>query len=590
MATSGETHERPLPLLALTLIAILIGFLAALGAVAFRGMIAFFHNLFFLGRLSLSYDALGHTAAGPWGAGIILIPALGALGVAFLVKTFAPEAKGTGVPEIMDTIHYRRGIVRPVVAVVKTLASSLSLGSGGSIGREGPIIQIGASFGSTVGQLARLPLWQRNALISAGAGGGIAATFNTPVGGILFTVEILMQEFSARTLIPVALAVAAATFLGRIFFGGQAIFAAPPGLPGAADLGDPSLLLAFVGLGVLVGLGATLFIRSIYACEDFFERRIGGSYYTRHALGMLGVGAAMYALMRVHGHYYIEGVGYATIQDALAGRLDAVHLLVLLGALKLLAVSLTLGSGASGGIFSPALYLGAMLGTAYALLLGRFAPGLAGAVPFFTAAAMAGTVAAATGAAVASIVMILEMTASYSALLPLILTVACGYLVRLRLCHESTYTMKLVRRGHPVPTALLANSRLVRRAVVTLPVSRSVAELAHLALRRPDVPYFVLTTEPEGSIAGVVARDGALAACEPGGGRASVAGLPGCGFIVVSVSDPLYEVAIRMNAADAAVALVLEPDRAPAAGQLRGLITRSEIAATMTEDIASFAE
>ena len=180
------TDRGSLPPLRFSILAVIVGIVAGLGAVIFRGLIAGFHNSLLLGRFSLEYDANVHTPSSPWGPLVVLVPVIGAVGVAFLVKTFAPEAKGHGVPEVMDAIYYGGAKIRPVVALVKSLASALSIGSGGSVGGEGPIIQIGASFGSTVGQILRLPPWQRITLIAGGAGGGIAATFNTPVGGVLF--------------------------------------------------------------------------------------------------------------------------------------------------------------------------------------------------------------------------------------------------------------------------------------------------------------------------------------------------------------------------------------------------------------------
>ena len=164
----GDVALRPL---VLWLAAIGVGIVAGLGAVAFRALIAFFHSLFFLAQFSISYDANAHTPPGPWGPFIILAPVVGALCVAVLVKNFAPEAKGHGVPEVMDAIYYDKGVIRPIVALVKSVASAMSIGSGGSVGREGPIIQIGAGFGSTLGQVLRLSLWQRITLIAAGTGG-----------------------------------------------------------------------------------------------------------------------------------------------------------------------------------------------------------------------------------------------------------------------------------------------------------------------------------------------------------------------------------------------------------------------------------
>ena len=233
MERPGPSNDRATPPArslnapALWALSILVGVVAGLGAVAFRALIGLVHNLLFLGKLSSAYDANTHTPPSPWGPFVIFVPVAGALGVAFLVKNFAPEAKGHGVPEVMDAVYHRKGIIRPVVSVVKALASALSIGSGASIGREGPIIQIGSSFGSTLGQLLGLPAWQRITLIAAGAGGGIGATFNTPVGGVLFAVEIILHEVSARTLVPVFTATATATYVGELFFGPHPSFSIP---------------------------------------------------------------------------------------------------------------------------------------------------------------------------------------------------------------------------------------------------------------------------------------------------------------------------------------------------------------------------
>jgi chloride channel protein, CIC family len=172
---------RPMPLVYLCLLALVVGIVGGLGAVVFRGLIAFVHNLLFLGKLSVIYDSSLFTPASPWGALVILVPVVGAMGVTFIVTNFAPEAKGHGVPEVMDAIYYNRGIIRPIVAIAKSLASALSIGSGAAVGREGPIIQIGSAFGSTLGQVIRMSMGQRIILVAAGAGAGIAATFNTPI-------------------------------------------------------------------------------------------------------------------------------------------------------------------------------------------------------------------------------------------------------------------------------------------------------------------------------------------------------------------------------------------------------------------------
>jgi CIC family chloride channel protein len=458
LAAGGTVRLLSSP--AFALLAVVLGLASGLGAVVFRGLIALVHNLLFNGTLSFLFDTSKHAPPSYLGYAVVIVPVIGAVLVTALVESFAPEAKGHGVPEVMDAIYYSRGAIRAVVAAVKALASAVSIGSGGSVGREGPIIQIGAASASWVGGWAHLPPWQRVTLVAAGGGAGIAATFNTPIGGVLFAVEILMHEVSVRTLVPVALATSVSTYVGRSFFGNHPAFDIPPFDFSTVSVGG--LLLACVGLAFLLAGASAGFIKVLYASEDFFARTFKNPYL-RHALGMLALGAIIVTLQRTLGHYYVEGVGYATILDALRGNLTSVATLICLWLLKLLATSLTLGSGASGGIFSPSLFMGATLGGAYGLLLARAFPHFAPAVPVLTLAGMAGLVAGATGASLTSIVMIFEMTLHYGVVLPMTVVVAVAYGSRRLLLKESIYTMKLARRGHFIPEALQTNLHWVQR-------------------------------------------------------------------------------------------------------------------------------
>ena len=539
---------RSLNAFALWALSIVVGVVAGLGAVAFRALIGLLHNLLFLGEISTSYNANVHTPPSPWGPFVILVPAVGAVGVAFLVKNFAPEAKGHGVPEVMDAVYQRRGVIRPVVSVVKALASSLSIGSGASIGREGPIIQIGSSFGSTLGQLLRLPIWQRITLIAAGAGGGIGATFNTPVGGVLFAVEIILHEVSARTLVPVITATATATYVGELFFGSHPAFSIPAVATPLVVLAKPIVLVAFAGLGVIAGLVSVVFIRSIYGCEAFFEKYVKGGYYVQHVAGMLVVGSLIYALMHGFGHYFVQGVGYATIQDVLIGFHFPLYLLLLLFAAKLLATSLTLGSGASGGVFSPALFLGATSGAACGAALNHFFPGLHVSPAAFAVAGMAGVVGGSTGAAMAAIIMIFEMTLDYSVIVPMTLTVAISYAVRRGLMKDSIYTRKLTLRGGSVPESMRADVQLSRRA----------AEMMH------PVSQGLLSA---------IAADG-------DGSRAN--------YIAVREDDSLWDVLAKMRAGNASIALVESKDGKLTPGLVQGEITRKDILETLADDMEIF--
>ena len=578
----------------LYLFSILIGVVSGLGAVVFRGMIAFLHNLFFFGEISFTYNANVHTAVSPWGPFVILVPVAGALFVVFLVKNFAPEAKGHGVPEVMDAIYYNRGFIRPVVAVIKSLASALSIGSGGSVGREGPIIQIGATFGSNLGRLFRMPAWQRITMIAAGAGGGIAATFNTPIGGVLFASELILHELSVRTLVPVAISTAMATYIGRIFFGVHPSFIIPSFETPYFHTENPVVLIFYSLLGVIAGVVSVVFIKSIYSFEDYFEKWIPKSYYLRHTAGMLVTGIFMYLFFINFGHYYTEGVGYSTIQDILTGTLSQLPLLTLLIFAKLVATALTLGSGASGGIFSPSLFIGACLGGAYGIVMQYFFPGFAISPPAFAVAGMAGIVGGATGAAMAAIVMIFEMTLDYSVIVPMTITVALSYGIRKILLKDSIYTLKLTRRGHDIPQSLQTNFHVLNKVkdimatnLVTVPSSLTIKEFAKTAATTTSSSW-CLVTEDSGKIKGVIRKDVALGAFESNGHDITVGEITEMNYVIVRDDTNMLTVMDVMRKGHAAVALVADISRDPLSENVKGLITKRKIVDTMMQTIEMF--
>ncbi len=455
-----EKEDRGIFLLCV--LAVLVGVIGGIGAWVFRLLIGFFHNLLFLGKLDLYYDANIHTPTDVWGAWVIAVPMIGAVGVAWLVKTFAPEAKGHGVPEVMDAIHYNNGHIRPIVVVVKSLASALSIGSGGAIGREGPIIQIGATFGSVLGSWVTMPTRQRVVLMAAGAGAGIAATFNAPLGGVLFAVELLLVSISAQSILLVSISTVVATYIGRLLLGANPSFEVPalqhPGFGVEPVWG----LILFIPLGLLCGLAGTVFIRAIYWAEDKFDA-MPGNYYTRHVLGMACVGVMIYLFQRYAGEFYVQGVGYATILDVLLETLSDPWFLLLLFALKMVATCLTLGSGASGGVFSPSLFMGATLGASMGSFVHMIYPEIGVGIPVFAIAGMAAMIGSTTGAIFTSVIMLCEMTGDYHMMLPTMLCTATAYALRRRLSPASIYTLKLNRRGHTVPEGLVAASLAARR-------------------------------------------------------------------------------------------------------------------------------
>jgi len=571
------------------LFTVALGVVAGVGAYGFRALIGLVHNLAFLGRLSFAYDSNTHTPQSPWGLLVILVPAVGAIVVVLLVR-FAPEARGHGVPEVMDAIYYKKSVINPLVAAIKSLASAVSIGTGGSVGREGPIIQIGAAFASWMGKLARVSRWQRATLVAAGGGAGIAATFNTPIGGVLFAVEVLMHEVSVRTLVPVALATGTATYVGHYLFGDIPAFVAPPPLPGSTGA---IFLPAFVLLGAMTALVSVLFIRALYGTEDVFQKWIPGSDLLRHGVGMLGVGAISAALFRWQGHYYVQGVGYATIMDILSGSLDSVGILLILFALKLAATSLTLGSGASGGIFSPSLFLGATLGGAFGVVLHAAFPRLPVDPAALALAGMAGVVAGTTGAALTAIVMIFEMTLDYSVVLPMTLTVAVSYGLRRALLAESIYTAKLVRRGHYMPEALQANAHLVHHAsdiaLAQVAVLRADASPETLNLDAADAATHMVLTDAAGAVVGVLGRDWLLAHRASLATKKTLAEVARTDFVVVSPDETIFDLMAAMRRARALVVVVVGAGEA-GERKILGLITRDLLADVLAEGMGLFGD
>jgi CIC family chloride channel protein len=587
-----EDERRRLSLPYLTILALVVGIVTGFGAVLFRDLIGLLHNLFFFGQFVRAYDANVFTPESSWGPFIILAPVIGAVIVTFLVNNFAPEAKGHGVPEVMDAIYYREGVIRPVVALVKSLASAVAIGSGSSVGREGPIIQIGSALGSTLGQIIRMPPGQRIALVAAGAGAGIAATFNTPIGGVMFAIELMMPEVSANTFLPVAIATGAATFVGRWFFGQQSAFLVPHLAPLNADAGAAVLLVLYAVLGGLTGVAAAGFINALHIAEDLFDKI--GWRYARHMLGMLLLGCLMYVLFRTLGQYYVDGVGYATIESILVGHTSAAWLLGLLFFLKMAATSISLGSGSSGGIFSPSLFMGATLGACFAS--GLTALGFPGqlSVPAFAMVGMGAMVGGGTGAVMTAITMTFEMTRDYDIVMPMILAVATSLGARRLLSRENIYTLKLVRRGRTIPKALHANMFLVRYArevmdadVLVLPAEASFddflreheaeAKLRHVVVTRRDRLYGVLRVN-------MGLRRG-LGGTNTGVTLGDIASRD---FTIVSEDVIAYDVIERMWRRKAVMAVVVRGRETPRGEDVVGIITKEHVADSVASSMTIY--
>lgn len=581
---------KQLSMLKMAVLALGLGIFTGCGAAVFRWLIGFVHNLAFLGHWSFHYDTSKFTDPSPWGAGIILIPVLGGLIVTFLIVNYAPEARGHGVPEVMDAIFYKNGVIRPIVAAVKSLASAIAIGTGAAIGREGPIIQIGSAFGSTLGQILKIAPNQSTVLVAAGAGGGIAATFNTPIGGVMFALELMMPEISVSTFLPVALATEAATCVGRALLGSAPAFYVPSLPPLGINPQAIWELCLFALLGAIIGLASGAFVKGLYVSEIIFDR-IKNSYI-RLMIGMLIMGLLIYGFFIFAGHYYVEGVGYATIQALLTGQLAPgldvwmfTGFLLLLFAAKLFATCICLGSGSSGGIFSPSLFMGASLGAALATILhlAHLLPGAATAS--FAMVGMAAMVAGGTGAAMTAVTMIFEMTRDYNIVIPMIIAVAVAMVVRRLVTVESLYTIKLVKRGHLIPQAMQANMFLVRHAadimdrnIQILPETTEVSSLSHAGISH------VIATR-DGKVTAILQDTVILQQ-----GSQTLADIASPHFIVVRQQEVVQKIIRRMRDNHASAAIVVSDGTGPQAlgDNVVGIITKVQLADSMADSVLNF--
>jgi CIC family chloride channel protein len=381
---------------------------------------------------------------------VILVPGVGGIFVGLLVYYFAREAKGHGVPEVMEAIALKGGRIRPIVAVIKSLASSLTIGTGGSAGREGPIVQVGSGLGSTLGQILNLSDDRIGNLVACGAAGGIAATFNAPIAGVVFALEIILGgRLSVRYFSSVVVSSVAASVVGRIAFGDSPAFAIP------SEYGVNSLweFLLYPFLGVLAALVGVAFVKGLYGTEDIFDNWKGVPEWFKPAIGgaLLGVIALIYPLLvpslKWDATPQVFGAGYAPIEAVLANQSTLIAVLALLF-LKLLVSSLTLGSGGSGGVFAPALFSGAMIGAAFALVIDKLFPGLPAPMGAYALVGMGAVFAASAHAPITAVLILFELTGDYRIILPLMLTVGVATILAQRILKgESIYTLKLTRRG-----------------------------------------------------------------------------------------------------------------------------------------------
>jgi CIC family chloride channel protein len=423
----------------LLVIALVVGAGSGLGAVAFRYLI-YFVTWLVTGHVQFGQQGRVPSSHLPWlGPGfLVLIPVIGGLVYGPLIYRYAREARGHGVPEVMIAVADEGGRIRPQVAAVKSVASAICIGVGGSVGREGPIVQIGSALASSLGQWVKMPESRLRILVACGAAGGIAATFNAPITGVLFGVEIILREFSIEAVFTVMLSAMVADLVSRQFLGDASFLS---GLPSGIELHHLSTYLLIAGLAVVAALVGLAFAKILYATEDLCDRVWGNRpEWARPAVGGILLGLLLLALPQMY------GVGYPVLYKAVGGSY-ALWFLIILAAGKIVACSLTIGIGGSGGVFAPSLFIGATSGMAFGEIAGHLVGPAAGQPALYAVVAMGAVFASAARAPLTSVASVVEMTGDYTLTLPVLLAVAIATATSRALSYGTIYTTKLLRRG-----------------------------------------------------------------------------------------------------------------------------------------------
>jgi chloride channel protein, CIC family len=562
----------------ITGLGILLGIAAGFIAQVLIGLIGLVTNLVFFGRISLALVSPSGNHLGGW---IVLIPMLGAVVVGLMARYGSAAIRGHGIPEVMERVLQGESRIPVRVMILKPLSAAVAIGTGGPFGAEGPIIATGGALGSVLGQVLHITADERKTLLASGAAAGMAATFGSPVSAVLLAVELLLFEYRPRSLIPVALAAAAATGVRLLLDGPAPVFPIPE-LAGPTD----AALAAYAVLGALMGVVAVAVTRLAYGIEDAFEHwgeRLGVHWMWWPIGGAIVVGFVGYLEPRT------LGVGYDNITGTIAGTIAGRALLVLV-LLKLISWSVYLGSGTSGGTLAPLFTIGGGLGAWAGGIAAAAVPALGIDPRMAGLVGMAAIFAGASHALLASVVFAFETTRQPVGLLPLLAGCAAAYLVSLLLDRHSIMTMKLARRGASVRTEYAADHLahvLVRdvmsRAVVTLRGGDTVAQVRDwLALPDATSPRergasshqgFPVLDE-RGALLGVVTRRDLL--------DAAVSPHQTIGSLIRRAPVVVFDRSTLRDAADLMV--VEQVGRLPVVafadhGTLVGIITRSDLLA-----------
>lgn len=415
----------------LNVTAAIVGIVCGYAAIGFRWLIGFIQNTLLHAQWDYHLISPIDHVRGYW---MYLIVPSGLLISAMLTEFFAKEAKGHGVPEVIEAVLLRGGKMRKRIVALKALASSVTIASGGSVGREGPIVQIGSAAGSTIGQLFKFESKLLKTLVGCGAAGAVAATFNTPIAGVIFAIEIIVLELKTKSFVPLVIASVMATVVSRAHLGNEPAFKVPE-----HSLTGPNELIFYLFFGIIAGVVGVIVIRSVYGIEDFVGK-IKVPFWIKSIVGGL--------ILAGIGQFYpaMYGVGYETVSEVLLQD-STLSIMLLFVFLKIFCTSLTLACGGSGGVFAPSLFIGAMLGGSYGYVINHFFPEVTVGYGAYALVGMAALFSATGRATFTAIVILFEMTLDYSIILPLMFVCVLADQVAWALSKDSIYSMKLKRKG-----------------------------------------------------------------------------------------------------------------------------------------------
>lgn len=561
----------------LNVMALFVGAAAGLAAVFFRYLISAVEKFSFQGTVAGSTPKETHSyLASNWGIFVVLVPVVGGLAVG-AIRKFWPETRQFGVTEVMAAVQAKGGILRARSSWGHAAISAITVGTGGSTGREGPIGYIGAAFGSSFGRRFKFSQRDIKVLLGCGFSAGIGASFNAPLGAVLMAIELILPEFSTHSFIPLVGATVVGVTVGHFFLADSATFILPHFV-----FTSPWELAIYLMLGILCGFAAVAFIRLVsWTYNAWTAIRI--SELAKPAIGGLMVGLIGLVLFTTLGQYHVFGTGYATISQVLntgpTGFVALLPLFLILVVAKPVATSITVGSGGGGGMFSVSLFQGAMLGGLVGLLAHAILPGVAASPASYALVGMGAFYAASSRATLTGIVILTELTRDYSILVPLMLAAVAADAVSVRFSRESLYTIKLSQKGihyehdrMQSPLDFMQVQDVMTKEVQSLPASTTVGEAFNRMLDLGHTGYPVVDTQ--GQLAGIVTRRDLSRHLQLGKGSDPLSGIVSGLCITATPNEMLYRARDRIFREGIGRLVVVDPaDRR----KVVGILTRSDL-------------